>query len=82
MTLVDDAAREWWNDNEWHYVASSNVTAFRYDRDGRALTIEFHGHRRYLYFNIPEDMAGALAAAPSAGQWFHANLKGAPFERL
>ena len=84
MTFLDTAAEvaeEWWNDNAWHPVSSSNVDAFRYDKSTSSLYIQFHGARRYKYFNIPPDMAEGLATAPSPGGWFHANLKGAPFER-
>lgn len=77
-----EEAQEWWNDGQWHYVPSSNVTAFRYDKQSRALEIEFHGGRRYRYFAIDPVMASGLAAASSPGGWFHQNLKGAPFERL
>lgn len=80
MTFVE--AFEWWSDNQWHPVASSNVSAFRYDKNTRALDIRFHGNREYRYFNIPAEMAEGLATASSPGGWFHANLKGAPFERL
>lgn len=75
-------ALEWWNDGAWHYVASSNVDAFKYDKQTKTLDIQFHGARRYRYFNIPPDMAEGLATAGSPGGWFHANLKGAPFERI
>ena len=74
-------ADEWWNDNAWHYVSSSNITAFKYSARERALWINFHGGRIYKYFSIGEGMAEELASASSPGQWFHANLKGAPFER-
>jgi hypothetical protein len=73
---------EWWADNAWHYVTSSNVTAFKYDRSTQNLDIRFHGGRDYRYFRIPPELAGGLANAASPGGWFHANLKGAPFERL
>lgn len=84
MTFLDAAeeAYEWWNDNAWHPVSSSNVDAFRYDKSERALYIQFHGNRRYKYFDIPAEMAEDLASAASPGGWFHANLKGAPFERV
>lgn len=82
LGLAEEQSTEWWEDNAWHYVASSNVSAFRYDRTTRNLDIEFHGGRRYRYFNIDAGMAEGLATASSPGGWFHANLKGAPFERL
>jgi hypothetical protein len=77
-----EEAREWWDDNSWHYVSSTNVDAFRYDREARALEIQFHGGRVYKYFNIDAGMAAGLAEASSPGGWFHQNLRGAPFERL
>ena len=82
LTEVAELTAEWWNDGEWHYVSSSNVTAFRYDRERRDLYMDFHGNRRYRFPNIPAWMAQGLATAPSPGGWYHANLKGAPFERL
>ena len=82
MTFIDAAAEEWWNDAQWHYVSSSNVSAFRYEREARNLEIEFHGGRRYRYFNVSEETAEGLANASSPGGWFHQNLKGAPFERV
>ena len=72
---------QWWNDAQWHYVSSSNVDAFRYDQTNKRLSIMFHGGRVYTYFNIGPDMAEGLATASSPGGWFHANLRGAPFER-
>ena len=74
-------ASAWFADNAWHYVSSSNVDAFKYDPSTRQLSIQFHGGRRYTYFNIPLDTAEGLATAPSPGGWFHATLKGAPFSR-
>jgi hypothetical protein len=90
MTFVDAAeevlglaeAQEYFADGAWHYVSSSNVSAFRYDRNARSLEIEFHGGRRYRYFNISQELAGGLAGAASPGGWFHQNLRGAPFERV
>lgn len=88
MTFIDELlgageeATEWWADGQFHYVSSSNVDGFMYDKASQALTIQFHGGRRYKYFNIPPDLAAGLANASSPGGWFHANLKGAPFERV
>jgi hypothetical protein len=85
MTFIDEAAEaasEWWNDAAWHYVSSTNVEAFMYERSTQSLFIRFHGNRTYKYFNIPPEMAGGLATDISPGGWVHANLKGARFERL
>ena len=76
-----EQAAEWWSDNAWHYVSSSNVKAFKYDRARARLSISFRGGRVYSYFNISPDMAEGLATSSSPGGWFHATLKGAPFER-
>ena len=75
------AGTEYWNDGAWHYVSSSNIDAFMYEKETQSLHIQFHGGRRYRYFNIPPSMAEGLASASSPGGWFHANLKGAPFEK-
>jgi hypothetical protein len=84
MTFADAAeeAQEWWADGAWHYVSSSNVDAFMYERDTQSLFIRFHGNRTYKYFNISPELASGLASAPSPGGWFHSTLKGAPFERV
>jgi hypothetical protein len=79
---ADQGSGEWWDDAAWHYVSSSNVDAFLYDRATQTLFIRFHGNRTYKYFSIPSALAVGLASAASPGQWFHANLKGAPFERV
>jgi hypothetical protein len=81
MTFIETLS-DWWADDQWHYVSSSNVLAFRYNKQTRELTIRFHGSRDYKYFNIDAAMAEGLATASSPGGWFHANLKGAPFERV
>ena len=72
---------QWFADRQWHYVASSNIDAFRYDPETQDLWINFHGGRVYRYFRISPELAEGLATASSPGGWFHANLKGAPFER-
>jgi len=72
---------QWFADNAWHYVSSSNIDAFRYDAERQELSINFHGGRIYKYFRIPPEMAEGLATASSPGGWFRQNLRGAPFER-
>ena len=72
---------QWFADNAWHYVSSSNITAFKYSPEQQALWINFHGRRIYRYFNIPPELAEGLATASSPGGWFWQNLRGAPFER-
>jgi hypothetical protein len=72
---------QWFADNAWHYVSSSNIDAFAYDPETQELRINFHGGRVYKYFRIPPEMAEGLATASSPGGWFWQNLRGAPFER-
>lgn len=66
----------------WIPLTSSNLNAFYWDSESTDLTIEFHGGRRYRYFRIPDSMVEGLLRAGSPGEWWHANLRGAPFERL
>ena len=65
----------------WRPLSSSNLDAYNYNPETQELRIQFHGGRIYKYFRIPQEMADALGSASSPGGWFHANLKGAPFER-
>jgi len=65
----------------WRALSSSNLDAYNYNPETQELRIQFHGGRTYKYFRIPQEMADALGSASSPGQWFHQNLKGAPFER-
>jgi hypothetical protein len=78
--MADDDA--WYADDAWHYVSSSNVMGFKYNPRTRELTIRFRGSRDYKYFAIDASMVEGLATASSPGGWFHANLMGAPFERV
>ena len=71
----------WWADDQWHYVTSSNIDAFKYELETQELSIQFHGGRIYKYFRIPPWMVAGLATASSPGGWFHQNLRGAPFEK-
>ena len=73
---------ESWFKDQWIYLHSSNLTKFFWDSDTSEMIIEFKGGRQYKYFNISEGMANDLANAPSPGRWWHANLKGAPAEKL
>ena len=71
----------WWADDQWHYVTSSNINAFKYDPSTQDLWINFHGGRIYRYYRIPPWMVEGLATASSPGGWFWQNLRGAPFEK-
>lgn len=75
---------QWWNDNQWHYVVgSSNVEAFRYDRERKYLDIQYgKGSRQYRYSNIAEAMVEDFVNAPSAGQWVWQNVRGLPAQKI
>ena len=81
LTGAVDVQEEWFADGQFHYLSSSNLDAFAYEPATKTLRIEFHGGRRYRYFNIALETAAGLATATSPGGWFHENLRGAPFER-
>lgn len=72
-------------EEKWHSLVSSNLSAFRYVEDaasaGRAgassgeLTIRFANGRTYTYFGVEPDVASGLASADSAGSYFWRNIK-------
>jgi len=61
---------------DWTPLASSNLSACRYDADGRVLQIRFRSGRTYDYKDVPEDLAEGLKQADSPGQYFNSNIKG------
>jgi hypothetical protein len=62
--------------SRWISVQSSNLSRIRYDEDSRTLEIEFHGGRRYQYFDVPERVFRGLRTAGSKGTYFNENIKG------
>jgi hypothetical protein len=53
-------------EGEFKNVASSNIKAVRWER---ALTVEFHGGRRYTYIGVTSEVWRALMTAESHGKF-------------
>ncbi len=48
----------------------------RYDPDTETLEVEFSGGGVYTYEGVPISVYNGLLSAPSAGQYFHRQIKG------
>lgn len=59
----------------WTPVASSNITAFRYDAQKQELQVKFHGGRVYGYAGVPQNIVDEFASAESKGQYLNASIK-------
>lgn len=58
-------------------MASSVIDQHSYDAQRRALTIRFASGRRYVYHEVPPEIAAALAGALSQGRFFNAAIRDA-----
>jgi len=47
-----------------------------YDTDTRELKISMASGQSYNFQDVPQEIYEGLAAAPSAGQYYHQNIKG------
>jgi len=56
-------------------VSSSHIDAV--DWDEGVLTVVFHDGGKYEYSDVPEGIYREMLAAPSVGQFFRQNVKGA-----
>lgn len=56
--------------------ASSNVDRVSFDDTTDTLTVEFSGGRAYDVLNCPAAVYRGFQAAPSAGEYYHRNIKG------
>ncbi len=56
-------------------MPSSVIRRFVYDTDKRELWIEFVSGRRYVYEDVPEDIAEALSLALSKGIYFNSRIR-------
>jgi hypothetical protein len=56
-------------------LSSSNLASYAYDEASQELTIAFTNGNRYLYAGVPSTVVDGLVAAPSAGKYFHANIR-------
>lgn len=56
-------------------MPSSVIRAHRYDAAAMRLDINFVSGARYSYFDVPEQVAQALASAPSKGRYFQHTIR-------
>ena len=56
-------------------MPSSVIRRFAYDPAERALWIEFVTGRRYVYQDVPEEVAEALGSAFSKGTYFNSRIR-------
>lgn len=61
-------------------ITSSNILAASHSDKG--LTIQFTNGSFYLYPDAGRKVYDDLVSAPSAGKFFHANIKGMPFRKV
>lgn len=61
---------------------SSNIARLNYNDDKGELMIEFRSGKFYRYHDVPYETWNKLIEAPSAGQFFNANIKGKFKEEL
>jgi hypothetical protein len=60
----------------WTPLASSNLSALRYDEETRLLQIRFQSGRTYAYRDVDPTVADGLKQASSPGAYFNSNIKG------
>lgn len=59
----------------WTPVESSNLAAYRYDRETQHLDIRFKKGIIYRYFKVPVEVVENLQNAESVGRFFAARIK-------
>lgn len=57
------------------HVTSSNITEVGFDPVSNILEVLFSDGGLYHYFNVPESIYTGLLAAPSAGRFFHEQIR-------
>jgi hypothetical protein len=62
-------------EGEWTPLASSNLSAFRYDARAQILEVRFVDGREYRYRDVDRATVDGLSAAPSAGKYFNSVIK-------
>lgn len=58
-------------------LTSSSIEQVGYDAPSATLAICFHNGAVYLYSPVPEPLYVGLIEAPSAGSYFHQNIRNA-----
>jgi hypothetical protein len=71
--MADLEAKPNWEETSG--FASSNIRAFRFDKDTDTLQIDFQDGSTYEYYNCPPATHRAFQAAPSKGQFFARAIK-------
>lgn len=56
-------------------MPSSAIRFYRFDATRRELLIVFASGRRYVYANVPPDIAAAFDAAESKGTFFNTEIR-------
>ena len=57
-------------------LSSTLIARIAYDEEARTLRISFRNAALYCYFDVPAREYEALKAAPSAGRYYNARIKG------
>jgi hypothetical protein len=58
------------------FPGSSNLMSATYDPDVENLEVQFNDGSAYTYFSVPASIYRGLSLAPSAGSYFHRQIKG------
>lgn len=56
------------------FMGSSNIDSIEHDEAGK-LIVRFHNGTAYEYPNVSTDLVNRWKSAPSAGKFFHANIR-------
>lgn len=56
-------------------VKSSNLSQVGYDSETSKLHVAFIGGTVYIYSDVPRNIYEEIIVAPSAGKYFHQNVK-------
>ena len=56
-------------------MPSSVIQFFHYDADARELLIGFQSGKRYVYEDVPPDVAAAMKDASSRGEYFNQHIR-------
>ena len=73
MTVDAGATPAW---EETGGFSSSNIAAFRYDKNTDTLQIDFNSGGTYEYFNVTPSTHRAFQAAGSKGEFFARHIRG------
>jgi hypothetical protein len=56
-------------------MPSSVIAFFHYHPAARELDVTFVSRRRYRYLDVPAEVAEAMRASPSRGEFFNAHIR-------